>query len=109
MSALMTPGAEGLPGIDLVAEYRLLQDWSAALDVRQENLSGILTQLKYWSIAVEDDDALMIEVIGILAEAGAVEGERLAEAFTVADYGFDVLYAVADAHGISRDDLDDLG
>jgi hypothetical protein len=109
MSALITPGADGLPGIDLPAEYRLLQDWSATLDTRFENLTGILDQLRDWSTEVHDDDPLMIEFIGILAEAGAAEGESLAEAFTVIDYGFDVLYALADAHGIDPDDLDDLG
>ena len=107
MSALITPGSDGLPSIDLPAEYRLLQDWSSALDDRFENLTGILDQLKAWSTETEDDDALMIELIGILAQAGAAEADALAEAFTVADYGFDVLYALADAHGIDPDDLDD--
>lgn len=107
MSALITPGSDGLPGIDLPGEYRLLQDWSASLDERLVNLKGILRQLKTWTAETEDEDPLMIEFIGILAEAGAVEGEALAEAFAVADVGFDVLYAVADARGLAPDDLDD--
>lgn len=107
MSAQITPGSDGMPDIDLPAEYRLLQDWSAALDARFASLTGILDQLKTWSTEVVDDDPLMLEFIGILAEAGAAEAESLAEAFTVADYGFDVLYALADAHGIDPDDLDD--
>jgi hypothetical protein len=109
MSALITPGADGLPGIDLPTEYRSLQDWSNTLDDRLKNLKAILRQLKAWTAEVVDDDPLMVEFIGILAEAGAVEGEALSDAFTVADAGFDVLYALADAHGIDPDDLDDLG
>jgi hypothetical protein len=109
MSALITPGADGLPGIDLPAEYRSLQDWSNMLDDRLENLKGILRQLKVWTAETPDDDPLMVEFIGILTEAGAVEGEALSDAFTVVDAGFDVLYALADAHGIDPDDLDDVG
>lgn len=109
MSALITPGSDDMPGIDLPAEYRLLQDWSSALDDRLENLKGILRQLKAWSAEVEDDDPLMVEFIGILAEAGAVEGDQLAEAFAVVDVGFDLLYTLADAHGIDPDDLGDQG
>jgi hypothetical protein len=106
MSSLITPGSDGLPGIDLPAEYRMLQDWSSALDERLENLKGILAQLTEWT-GEAGEDPLMCEFIGILADAGAVEGEALAEAFTVVDVGFDVIYDLADTHGITPDDLDD--
>ena len=109
MSALITPGADGLPGIDLPAEYRLLQDWSTALDARLANLEGISVQLHDWEAKTPDDDLLMIQLTRILAGAAAAEGDALVEAFTVVDAGFDVLYALADAHGIDPDDLDDLG
>ena len=109
MSVLITPGADGLPGIDLPAEYRLLQDWSAALDVRLAGLEGISVQLHAWEAETEDDDLLMIQLNRILAGAAAVEADALGDAFAVVDVGFDVLYALADVHGIDPDDLDDLG
>lgn len=107
MSALITPGSDGLPGIDLPAEYRLLQDWSAALDARLESLKGISVQLHAWKAETPDDDLLMIQLNRILAGAAAAEADALVDAFAVVDVGFDVLYALADAHGINPDDLDD--
>lgn len=106
MTAQITPGSDDVPGIDLPAEYRLLQDWSAALDARLANLDGISKQLLAWEAATPDDDLLMIQLNRIMACAAADEADALADAFTVADVGFDVLYAVADAHGIDPDDLE---
>jgi len=107
MSALIIPGPEGLPGIDLPGEYRMLQDWSTALDARLAGLEGISAQLHDWEANTADDDLLMIQLNRILAGAAAAEGDALAEAFTVVDAGFEVIYALADAHGIDPDDLDD--
>jgi hypothetical protein len=109
MSALITPGPDGLPGIDLPAEYQMLQDWSAALDVRLKGLEGISAQLHAWEAETPDDDVLMIQLNQIMAHAAAAEGDALVEAFTVVDAGFEVIYALADAHGIDPDDLGDLG
>lgn len=107
MSALITPGSDGLPGIDLPGEYRLLQDWSTALDARLADLEGISAQLHAWEAETPDDDLLMIELNRILAGAAAVEADALVDAFAVVDVGFDVLYTLADAHGIDPDDFDD--
>ena len=107
MSALTTP--DDLPGIDLPAEYRLLQDWSTALDARLVSLEGISAQLHGWEAETPDEDLLMIRLNQILSGAAAAEAEALIEAFAVVDAGFDVVYALADAHGIDPDDLDDQG
>lgn len=105
MSALITPGSDGLPSIDVPAEYRLLQDWSAALDARLANVEGISAQLHEWEARIPDDELILIQTRGILAGAAAAEADALADALTVADYGFEVLYALAVAHGIDPDDL----
>jgi hypothetical protein len=109
MSALITPGADGLPGIDLPAEYRLLQDWSTVLDARLESLKGISVQLHAWEAETAEEDLLMLQLNRILAGAAAAEADALGDAFAVVDVGFDILYTLADAHGITPDDLDDLG
>jgi hypothetical protein len=107
MSALITPGSDGLPSIDLPAEYRLLQDWSSALDARLASLKGISAQLHIWEAETPDDDLLMIQLNRIMACAAAAEADALGDAFAVVDVGFDVLYALADANGIDPYDLDD--
>lgn len=106
MSALITPGADGLPGIDVAWEYRALQDWSASLDERLSNLEGISAQLHAWEAEVPDEEPVLREFRRILASAAATEAEKIAEAFAVVDVGFDVVYDLADAHGLDPDDFE---
>lgn len=105
MSAL-TPAFDGLPGIDLLAEYRSLQDWSAALDDQLAGLNGITAQLQGWEAATPDDDLLMIQLNQIMAGAAVAEADRVAESYDVVDVGFQIVFDLAEAYGIDPDDLD---
>lgn len=105
MSAL-TPAFDGLPGIDVPAEYRGLQAWAEVLDVQLACLNGISAQLHAWEAATPDDDLLMLELNQIIAHAAAAESERVADSYDVVDVGFQIVFDLAEAYGIEPDDLD---
>lgn len=114
MSALMDFPEQGLPEVDLLGEYQLLQDWGNALDVRHDQLMAIGDQVTAWAEDTnEGPDPLgpeaeaVWEAFEIVWAAWEAELDQLNEAQSLVDIGFCVVEAIAVERGVDLDEYDD--